>query len=155
MEEELCERNTPWNVGKHNGTVNRKALKSKAKLWCKFLNQTLMLTTHSNRVDCKRLALTSPIFNMCYINIDHLIVERIYTRAKSRQGHFFYPCLITELCHRAGVPVLPEDIITPIRQGWNRAKILELMTVMRAIPKSYAEPEAAEFDGPATVDRAA
>ena len=111
-----------------------------------------MPTTHSSTIDRKRQALISSIFNMCYINVGRLISEKIYKCAKAKQGHLFYPCLITKLCHRAEVPVLLDDLITPIRQGWTRSKILDIMFVMRAVPEAYAAPEAAEFDGPTITD---
>ena len=111
-----------------------------------------MPTTHTSTMYHKCLALIDSIFNLRYINIGCLITTKIYKCVESRSNHLFYQCLITELCHRASVQVLPNDLIMPMRQGWICSKILNIMFITIVVPELFTEPEVIDFDGPPPIE---
>ncbi|KAK8578812.1 hypothetical protein V6N12_069156 [Hibiscus sabdariffa] len=147
IKDSLCLPNTEWNItGKNPSTVSRPILLLEAKLWNTIVKQNLMPTSHNQTMDRKRLVLIHSIIFGTKFNVGEVIAQELSEACKNDKGILTFPCLISALCRRHGVPTYNNDKYTVFRTGWDRKHYLKKMDVADAIPIQVAMPTPAQLE---------
>ncbi|KAK8684029.1 hypothetical protein V6N13_040066 [Hibiscus sabdariffa] len=137
----LCLSNTEWNTtGRNPNSVSRLSLLPEVKPWNTFVKHNLMPTSHNQTVDRTRLLLIHTILTGYKVNIGEIIAKELAAHCANDKGVLAFPCLISDLCRRANVPMFDNDKYQAEKTGWTRAMYMQKMNVADAAPINMAMP---------------
>ncbi|KAK9036816.1 hypothetical protein V6N11_021743 [Hibiscus sabdariffa] len=137
----LCLTNTEWNTtGRNPNSVSRLSLLPKVKLWNTFVKRNLMPTSHNQTVDRTRLLLIHTIMTGYRVNVGEILANELAAHCANDKGILAFPCLVSDLCRRANVPMFDNDKYQAEKIGWTRAVYMRKMNVADAAPINMAMP---------------
>ncbi|KAK9028801.1 hypothetical protein V6N11_025941 [Hibiscus sabdariffa] len=137
----LCLPNTEWNTtGRNPNSVNRLSLLPETKLWNTFVKRNLMPTFHNQTVDRTRLLLINTIMTGFRVNVGEILANELAAHCANDKGILAFPCLVSNLCRRANVPMFDTDKYQAEKTGWTRAVYMRKMNVADAAPLNMAMP---------------
>ncbi|KAK8676049.1 hypothetical protein V6N13_034103 [Hibiscus sabdariffa] len=137
----LCLPNTEWNTtGRNPNSVSRLRLLPEVKLWNTFIKRNLMPTSHNQTVDRTRLLLIHTIMTGYRVNVVEILANELAAHCANDKGILAFPCLVSDLCRRANVPMFDTDKYQAEKTGWTRAVYMRKMNVADATPINMAMP---------------
>ncbi|KAK9007229.1 hypothetical protein V6N11_051058 [Hibiscus sabdariffa] len=137
----LCLPNTEWNTtGRNPNSVSRLSLLPETKLWNTFVKRNLMPTSHNQTVDRTRLLLINTIMTGFRVNVGEILANELAVHCANDKGILAFPCLVSNLCRRANVPMFDTDKYQAEKTGWTRAVYMRKMNVADAAPLNMAMP---------------
>ncbi|KAK8659850.1 hypothetical protein V6N13_030042 [Hibiscus sabdariffa] len=137
----LCLPNTEWNTtGRNPNSVSRLSLLPEVKLWNTFVKRNLMPTFHNQTVDRTRLLLIHTIMTGFRVNVGEILANELAAHCANDKGILAFPCLVSNLCRRANVPMFDSDKYQADKTGWTRAVYMRKMNVADAAPLNMAMP---------------
>ncbi|KAK8985955.1 hypothetical protein V6N11_037674 [Hibiscus sabdariffa] len=137
----LCLPNTEWNtMGRNPNSLSRLSLLLEVKLWNTILKRNLMPTSHNQTVDRTRLLLIHTIMTGYRVNVGEILANELAAHCANDKGILAFPCLVSDLCRRANVPMFDNDKYQPEKTGWTRAVYMRKMNVADAAPINMAMP---------------
>ncbi|KAK9046150.1 hypothetical protein V6N11_052050 [Hibiscus sabdariffa] len=137
----LCLPNTEWNTtGRNPNSVSRLSLLPEVKLWNTFVKRNLMPTSHNQTVDRTRLLLIHTIMTGYRVNVGEILANELAAHCANDKGILAFPCLVSDLCRRANVPMFDTDKYQAEKTGWTRAVYMRKMNVADAAPINMAMP---------------
>ncbi|KAK9006511.1 hypothetical protein V6N11_035547 [Hibiscus sabdariffa] len=137
----LCLPNTEWNTtGRNPNSVSRLSLLPEVKLWNTFVKRNLMPTSHNQTVDRTRLLLIHTIMTGYRVNVGEILANELAAHCANDKGILAFPCLVSDLCRRANVPMFDNDKYQAEKTGWTRAVYMRKMNVADAAPINMAMP---------------
>ncbi|KAK8628513.1 hypothetical protein V6N13_009100 [Hibiscus sabdariffa] len=133
--------NTEWNTtGRNPSFVSRLSLLPEVKLWNTFVKRNLMPTSHNQTVDRTRLLLIHTIMTGYRVNVGEILANELAAHCANDKGILAFPCLVSDLCRRANVPMFDTDKYQAEKTGWTRAVYMRKMNVADAAPINMAMP---------------
>ncbi|KAK8984868.1 hypothetical protein V6N11_064414 [Hibiscus sabdariffa] len=137
----LCLPNTEWNTtGRNPNFVSRLSLLPETKLWNTFVKCNLMPTSHNQTVDRTRLLLINTIMSGFRVNIGEILANELAAHCANDKGILAFPCLVSDLCRRANVPMFDTDKYQAKKTGWTKAVYMRKMNVADSAPINMAMP---------------
>ncbi|KAK8975567.1 hypothetical protein V6N11_055715 [Hibiscus sabdariffa] len=137
----LCLPNTEWNTtGRNPNSVSRLSLLPETKLWNTFVKRNLMPTSHNQTVDRTRLLLIHTIMTGFRVNVGEILANELAAHCANDKGILASPCLVSNLCRRANVPMFDTDKYQADKTGWTRTVYMRKMNVADAAPINIAMP---------------
>lgn len=111
----VCGQLQPVWAQKFKKALKSTCLSREAKVWCLFINASLLPTRHLNMASFDRVALIYAIIKGKAFDVGVLIHDSIRHQIREdKVKHLWFPTLITELCKLAGVEIKEGDLITPV-----------------------------------------
>ncbi|KAK8618189.1 hypothetical protein V6N13_116057 [Hibiscus sabdariffa] len=137
----LCLPNTEWNTtGRNPNSVSRLSLLPEVKLWNTFVKHNLIPTSHNQTVDRTRLLLIHTIMTGYRVNVGEILANELAAHCANDKGILAFPCLVSDLCRRANMPMFDTDKYQAEKTGWTRAVYMRKMNVADAAPINMAMP---------------
>lgn len=100
-------------------------LPAEQKAWHQFVGAKILPTKHYGTIDQAYGNLLRSIMTQETINVGRIIQNSIVKSKNNTQLGFYHPCLITELCRQAGVPILDKE------EKYNLLHIIDRKIMMR------------------------
>ncbi|KAL4344772.1 hypothetical protein AHAS_Ahas11G0211800 [Arachis hypogaea] len=122
----IAQPGAPWEMD--SSKVTPKGMKfeyitKKSKVWQQILSHHVMPSTHFTEIPVDMLVLIWCVLEGKELYLPRLI-KRYMWRAHIR-GNLLFPCLVTQLTHRAGIPWLPDDESPPAVHGKEKVILWE------------------------------
>ncbi|KAK8698105.1 hypothetical protein V6N13_114236 [Hibiscus sabdariffa] len=137
----LCLPNTERNTtGRNPNSVSRLSLLPETKLWNTFVKRNLIPTSHNQTVDRMRLLFINTIMMGFRVNVGEILANELAAHCANDKGILAFPCLVSNLCRRANVPMFDTDKYQAEKTGWTRAVYMRKMNVADAAPLNIAMP---------------
>ncbi|KAL4384542.1 hypothetical protein GQ457_15G018660 [Hibiscus cannabinus] len=137
----LCLPNTEWNTtGMNNNSVSRLSLLPETKLWNTFVKRNLMPTSHNQTVDRMRLLLINTIMTGFRVNVGEILAKELAAHCANDKGILAFPCLISDLCRMANVPMFDTEKYQAEKTAWTRAVYMRKMNVADATAINMVMP---------------